>query len=83
MKISELQDGQVVRSRVGKHGDHAPDWQEWGDHTLYVQRTKTGEICTITLRDINWAEFDPRTGDFYDGLFSAEEYLLEIEGLER
>ncbi len=40
MKIKELQNGQVVRLRVGKAGEYEVAWREWGEHPLYVRKIK-------------------------------------------
>ncbi len=88
MKIADLKDGQVVRARVGRAGRESVEWQEWKDYFLYVQRNKKGEIVIITLHRSGWAEYspddyEPPTGYHPYGVFLAEDYYMEIEGLEQ
>jgi hypothetical protein len=82
MRISDLQDNQVVRARWGRAGRTAPDFGPWRDAPLYVQRDNKGNVVVVALRlppGEDWAEYNPR--DFQGGLFVAEDYYLEIEGL--
>ena len=89
-RIDALTDGQTVTARWGRAGREAPEWGKWRKVKLYVQRTTqaykgvpAGTICTIALRDVNWAEYDPRgydaqvTGDTLELL--AEDYYCEIK----
>lgn len=69
MKLSELQDGQVVICRTGIAGRNAVEWSRWGEHPLYIRRrefdipksnrrgtkgNKKGDIIIITLSDDVW-----------------------------
>lgn len=87
MKIGELQDGQVVRARWGRAGEEDVNWGPWKDVPLYIQRHKDRVTC-IALKDINWAEYGPDdfNPDYANpkfGVFLAEDYYLQIEGLTR
>ncbi len=88
MKIADLQNGQVVRARMGMAGRDHVEWQEWGDYVLYVQRFK-GRIVIVSLKDTGWAEYSPPmdyqppNGYHPYGVFTAEEWYMEIEGLEQ
>ena len=88
MKISDLKDGRIVRARWGRAGELGP----WKDVPLYIQLDHKGNVCLIALRlpdGEDWAEYSPR--DFYSpssvhvgqGLFIAEDYYLEIDGLTK
>jgi len=85
MKVSDLQHGQVVRARWGRAGENAPNWCEWTDVSLHVQRHQ-GCVTLVALQRVDWAEATPR--DFCppdefspNGMFLVEDYYLEIEGL--
>ena len=82
MKIAELVNGQVVRSRVGRYSDwnSEPIWQPWGDFVLFVQKNKKNEITIISI-GADDCEYSP--SDFDHGVFECEGYYLEIEGLEK
>lgn len=83
MKISELQNGQVVRARIGMAGRHEVEWQEWKNLPLYIQKNKKGEVVIVALEPpMNWAEYNPKYDYVGNGLFTAEDYYMEIEGLE-
>ena len=38
MKLSELTKGQVVKYRLGKHGDTHINWEDWQTGPIYVDR---------------------------------------------
>lgn len=84
MKINDLQDGQVVTLRKGMAGRHDVDWNAWEDAKLYVQKNKKGEIVivAIDIKDGNWAEYSPNQDYQGNGIFTAEDYYMEIQGLE-
>jgi len=85
VKVTDLQDGQVVRARWGRAGREGPDWGPWQDVPLYVQR-HMGKVVCVTLQDIAWAEGDerdlspPAEGE-KNAYFVVEDYYLEIDGL--
>lgn len=114
MRITELQNGQEVRARLGRYVETVvcdncvgsgldgrttqhvtcercggsgrvkaiePEWMPWRSHLLYVQRNADGEIVTIALHGISWAEYRP--DDYSDeyNVFESEGYYLQIEGL--
>lgn len=88
MKISELQDGQIVTLRTGRAGRHAVEWGMWRPATLYIQRNKKGEVVVIAIKSEGWAEYSPRDWNPpFDGnphgTFVAEDYYMEIEGVEK
>lgn len=83
MKISDLENQQVVKYRLGKHTNGiSPDWQQWKQGPMYVQRHPiTNKVLIVTPQDECCAEFSPE--DFCSDWkqFSCEEYLMEIEGV--
>ena len=86
MKLNDLKDGQTVRYRIGRAETDDVNWQEWTSGVLYLVRRakafrhyRAGEIVTLTVRDIGWAEYGEK--DFFDGTFTAEDYYLQIDGL--
>ena len=86
MKINDLQNQQVVRYRLGRAGRHAVEWEDWIEGPLYIQRFKN-QVTTLVpeLKNGAWAEYDPRR-DYCpqtdgSGLLLAEDYYMEIEGL--
>ncbi len=93
MKLSELQNGQIVRCREGVHSltGIEPIWGEWADKKLYVDRrdkplakkyhrqTRAPNVGDILILTVGGAEFSQ--GDFDNGIFNCEDYLLEIEGV--
>lgn len=81
MKISELTNGMVVTYRIGKHGENAPNWQQWKKGKIYVQRNRQGKLLIVTPMDEVCAEF--REDCFFNGKFNCEEWLFEIDGLSK
>ena len=82
MKIANLQNGQVVRVKTGMAGRHEVVWSDWRERALYVQRNNKGEITVLSIQHDNWAEYNPKYDYQGNGLFTAEDYYMEIEGLE-
>lgn len=97
MKMSELQNGQIVRYRLGKAGETNVTWEPWKDGPIYISRRETelqqryrrnargtewqtGAIITLTPLDDSWAEYGQ--DDFSQGVFTCEDYYMEIEKLE-
>ncbi len=86
MKIADLQHGQVVTLRTGRAERHGVEWGEWQNKPLHIQRFK-GRIVIIAIQDSEWAEYTPQdyqppTGYHPYGVFTAEDWYMEIEGLE-
>lgn len=87
MKINDLQDGQQVTVRTSRRdnidGD-APEWSEWRQATLFIQRDKkTQNVIAVGFRSFEWAEYDVRY--HYDAKYNeflAEEYRAQIKELE-
>jgi hypothetical protein len=79
MKIRNINNGDTVRYRLGKHSCCSPVWQEWKMGQMFVQKRPDGSIATITPMNDNWAEFGE--DDWEDGysIFSCEEYLMEVD----
>lgn len=87
MQLADLHDNQTVTYRLGRAGLSRVEWQPWTVGTLYVVRRSVAfrhhpknEIITLTVRGAGWAEYGER--DFFEGVFMAEDYYLEIKGLE-
>jgi hypothetical protein len=96
LKLSELQNDQVVCARWGRYveGRDTPKWGSWTDVRLYVQRVRpqtqargqAGAIAVLTIRrldgtPLNWAEYGPEDFDPHYNVFESEGYYLEVEGL--
>ena len=79
MKIDDLQNGQTVTLRLGRADRHHVDWKPWEQSTIYIQRHE-GKVVIIAVDNKSWAEYDPRY-DYHDGLFTCEDYYMEIQGL--
>lgn len=92
MTTADLQHGQLVRCRLGRHGREAIDWHPWREGRLYLQRRtvlprgahrrglKLNDILTLTIEGCSWAEYSQQ--DYVGGgVFNAEDYNLQIEGL--
>jgi hypothetical protein len=95
MNLSELQDHQPVRYRVGLHGRNSIEWRDWRDGELFLFRRETdlpksmwrksrspraGDILTIGVRVPSLPEF---CGADYqgDGVFNNEDWNLQIKDL--
>lgn len=82
MKVDELQDGQTVRARWGRAGKEGPDWNDWQEVDLRIQRNGKGAVVLIDLRGgRDWAAYDPRHDLERSGLLVNEDFYLEIDGL--
>lgn len=82
MKLHELYDQQTVTFRYGHYIEHkdAPAWSEWTRGVINVQRNAKGEIVTLSINGLDWAEYSEY--ELYDdGVFEAEGYYLQIQGL--
>jgi hypothetical protein len=87
VKISELLNGQIVRARLGRFGRNGIDWSTWQNLELYVERYKN-KVVGLTVRKGSydeevhetWAEYRP--SDWDGDTFSAEDYFMQVEGLE-
>jgi hypothetical protein len=82
MKISELQNEQVVNTRIGRAGRNGVRWQKWEQKPLFVQRNKKGKVVIVSLMNSFWAEYCPEF-DYSNGTFIAEDYYMQIEGLDK
>ena len=81
--------------RAGDGDATGPSWRPWDTGKLFVNRREkdlparlrgrcaywaAGDITGLTIRDKGWAEYTQ--ADYQgNGLFLAEDYYLEIEGL--
>ncbi len=80
MRLEDLQDGQTVEYRLGRHGDTRIMWEPWTRGPIYVARNQKGQLVNLTTMLDQWAEYSWR--DYHgNGFFDAEEYCLEIKGL--
>jgi hypothetical protein len=95
MNLSDLNSNNEVRYRTGMAGQNDVDWNQWKQGRLFIERRETdlpgnlrkrcrywkkGDIVSLTPEGMGWATYTQ--GDYCDnGVFSAEEYYLEIEGL--
>lgn len=94
MTIDSLQNGQTVTLRTGRQHEDSIVWSSWREAPLHVMRDPESRVCLITPADEVFAEFDPRENRRYskkrygdcqylgNGRFMAEDYVLEIAGLE-
>jgi len=95
MSIADLKDYQQVTYRLGRAGNSKVIWEPWSIGHLFVNRRehdlparfakrcaywRAGDIMGLTIRDKGWAEYTQ--ADYQgNGLFLAEDYYLEIEGI--
>ena len=89
LELNKLINGMSVRYRTSRRDNEAgtaPEYSEWKQGTLYVARREigykrfpAGEIITLTINDIGWAEYSQK--DYYPEFneWLAEEYRLEFE----
>jgi hypothetical protein len=82
MKVAELQNDQVVRVRVGMAERYGVEWREWQLRPVSIQKNKKNETVIIALQGLGWAEYNPKEDYQGKGLFTAEDYYMEIDGLE-
>ena len=64
--------------RTGRAGEHSVNWSTPFWTGLHLERDKNGCTCVLGLQDAEWAEYDPRNCEESDGVFTAEDYYLEI-----
>jgi hypothetical protein len=81
--VERLQDGGTYQVRTTRlRGDTAPS-TPFAAERIFVMRDPKGRVCLVTTKDRDWAESDPRNGEYWEeggvGKFQAEDYLLEIE----
>jgi len=95
MDLKDLEDQIEVKYRTGRAGRTSVEWNPWRVGKLYVQKRQedvpklkrrgpmtwqAGSILTLTPTDEVTAEYGQ--GDYCgEGIFCAEDYYLEIEGL--
>ena len=91
MTLADLQHGMEVRYRLGRAGPNNVVWQEWDTSTLYLRRREkvlkrsnypnVGDITELVIEGTGWASYTQ--SDYCgNGVFSAEDYYLEIEGMD-
>ncbi len=96
MKLSELKQGQIIEVRHGRAGEIEPNWGPWHNAKIdYLVRREqplpksmqqrsnapnAGDVLTLAIE--GWpCEYGQ--GDYCgDGTFLAEDWYLEIKGLE-
>ena len=97
MRISELKNGQAVRYRLGRaliSGGEHPAWQE-GAIGVTTRRNHVGSKAGVVALSVGTADFAPEHDyvpphsfvasggeDYPHGYFMAEEFFLEIFGIE-
>jgi hypothetical protein len=92
MLTSELKDGMKVMARLGRATRTQVEWTGFKPVTLYVaRREKTfnrgkeihpaGEITTMTLKDIDWAEYGEADYDAETDCWLCEDYYLQLKPL--
>lgn len=79
MNIRHINNGDIIKYRLGKHGCCSPVWQEWKIGPMYVQKRPDNSIATITPQNDNWAEFDEQDWSEEFKSFDCEEYLMQID----
>lgn len=89
MKLCDLQDNQRITFRLGRAGESRVKWGFWQNGDLYLARRETackghpaGEILTLAIREVVWAEYGQDDFDSTFNIFVNEDYYLEIQGLE-
>lgn len=96
MTLAELQNGQQVRYRAGRHGRTQIEWGPWSTGTLYLARRdkplpvhmrkrsrepNVGDIISLTVEEAQTADFSQSDFEPDFHIFASEDYALEIEGL--
>lgn len=94
-ELQDQQEVRYRLGRAGDGWSTGPSWKPWTTGKLFVNRRehdlpaaqrqrcgywRAGDILGLTVRDIGWAEY-VQTDYQGNGLFVAEDYYLEIEGL--
>ena len=84
--LDSLQHDDKVIARTGRYVDGLlkPDWSDWTEFEIHVERRANGEISTLALKNFEWAEYGCESYNFPSefhpfGCFEAEGYYLEIK----
>lgn len=78
VKLSGLESGVKAMVRTGRHGRDAIEWSQPFEAALYLQKDRAGKTCVLALKDLDFAEFDPRHDVEGENLLITEDYALEI-----
>lgn len=73
-----LTNGMTATVRTGKAGDSGISWSEPFSAELIIEKDRKGVVGGLSLKGINFAEFDPRYHSEADNVYLAEDYALEI-----
>lgn len=74
----KLTDGMIATVRTGKAGESGICWSDPFAAELIIEKDRKGVLCGLSLKGINFAEFDPRYHSEAKNVFMAEDYALEI-----
>jgi hypothetical protein len=77
MDYHSLNDRCVVTGRCGRAGSTEIEWEAPREYELFVMKDRKGLTCLISIRDRDFAEFDPRHNDA-DDILMTEDYCFEI-----
>ena len=90
--LANIQTGDTARLRMGRAGRTGVVWGPWEEREVYVERRasplprrtrrpvrshEVGAIITLTVVDGDTADFS--IDDFHDGVFTAEDYYLQLD----
>ena len=78
MNLDKFDTGVWALVRTGRHGRTAIEWTEPFEVQLFLQKDRAGRVCVLAMQGQDFAEFDPRHDTEEDGLFTTEDYALEI-----
>lgn len=81
--VEKLQDGGTYGIRTTRLRGDTLSTKPFKNERLFVMRDPKGNVCLVTPKDRDWAESDPRNGEYWEengiGKFQTEDYLLEID----
>jgi len=92
INIHNLKNGQIVKYRLGLHGEHEVNWHPWKWGPVFVEKSdkpvKHGKttypagIHCLSPKDENWASYDLRKYCSLEGgilFLDAEQFCMEID----
>lgn len=78
VKLNGLESGVKAIVRTGRHGRDAIEWSQPFESSLFLMKDRAGRTCLVALKDVDFAEFDPRHEVEGENLLITEDYALEI-----
>lgn len=74
----ELKNGMKALVQTGRHEPAGIKWSVPFSAELIVQNDPKGKVCGLSLKGVDFAEFDPRYQLEAENLYIAEDYALMI-----